>query len=106
MMASRLNGNRLRGGTLCNNRGILIDSHKLKIFELKPEVIDRFKNQVAVLVADMAKLRSRYSDKHYLAHGVTEASRFEPGFVGMPVNFLFQGAENAHPWIHLSCCGR
>src|SRR5689334_1657098 len=97
VMARRLNWNWLRRWALRNHRWIFIDGNELKIFELKSEIIDRFKNQIAVLVANVAKLRGRHADKHHLTHRMTEAGWFEPGFVGMSVNFLFQCAENAHP---------
>ena len=31
--------------------------------------------------------------------GVTVSRRFQPGVVGVPVDFLFQGVKNAHPRV-------
>src|SRR5581483_4201214 len=101
-MGHRLRGNSLRWWTLRDYRRILFHRDELKIFKLEAEIIDSFKDQIAVLVTNMAELGSGHADKHDLANRVTETRRLEPGFEGVSINFLFQGAQNAHPWIDLS----
>src|SRR5437868_9394738 len=104
MMIRGLHRNGLRWRTLRNYGWIFFNGDKLKIFEFEAHVIDGLKDQVAVLISDVTELSRGYADKHHLAHRMAEAGGFEPGFVRMMVNFLFQGAENAHPWVYLGCC--
>src|ERR1051326_990964 len=101
-MGDRLRRNSLRGRALRDYRRILFYGDELKIFKLKAQIIDGFKDQIAVLVADVAELGSGHADKHHLSNCVTKTRWLEPGFEGVSINFLFQGTQDAHPWIYLS----
>ena len=73
---------------------------ELDIAEVESQVVDRFLDQITVLLADIANLRCRNADEDDAILQVTVARRLEPGVVGMTINFLFQGAEYLHPRVN------
>src|SRR5437868_12447001 len=70
MMIRGLHWNRLRWGALRDYRWILFNGNKLEIFKLQIHVIDGFKNQIAVLVADVTEFRGGHTNEHHFAYGV------------------------------------
>ena len=74
---------------LRRNRRILFGGHKAHVVKLQRLQIDRFLNQVAILVADVLELRRRHAHVERAARGVTEAGGLEPGLKRLPDDFLF-----------------
>ena len=73
---------------LRRNRGILLGGHKTHVVELQRLQIDGFLNQVAVLVADVLKLRRRHAHVERAARGVAVARGLEPGLEGLANHLL------------------
>src|SRR5277367_6658811 len=80
-------------------RGVVLGGDEFYIFVAEAEIVEGFLNQVSVFVADVAELGGWNTDEQNLIAGVAVASGLEPGVVGVPVDFLFQGVENARPGI-------
>src|SRR5580658_1217441 len=80
-------------------RGIVFGGHEFHILVSEPEVVDRFLNQICVFVSDMTELGGWYAHEKNSVAGVAIPRRLQPGVVGMPVDFLFQGVEDAHPRV-------
>ena len=61
------------------SRRIFFGSDELYVVKIKRLRIDRFLNQVAVLVADVLKFFGRNTNKKYAAIGMAETGRLQPG---------------------------
>ena len=85
-------------------RGIVFGRHELHVVESETQIVDRFLDEVSVLVAGVAKLHGRNADEENASAGVAVASGFEPGVVGMAVDFLFQRIEDARPRVRGESC--
>src|SRR5581483_3896063 len=88
-------------------RRIVLRRHEFDILVFQAEIVDRFLDQIGVLVSNMLKLRRRHSDEQNGPVGVTVSGGFKPSVVGMAVNFLFECVENSDPRIgSKSSCAR
>ena len=74
--------------------------HKLDVLELEAQVLDGLADQVAILLADVAEVGVGDTCTNSVGPcRMAEAGGFEPGFVGVPVDFLFQRIQYEHPRI-------
>jgi len=80
-------------------RRIVLGGHEFHILVAEAEIVERFLNEIGILVADVAELGGGDADEQDFIAGVAVAGRLEPGVVGVPVNFLFQSVKNARPGI-------
>ena len=80
-------------------RGIVFGGNELHIFVSKAENVDGFLNQVSIFVADVTKLGGGDADEEDSVAGMAVAGGFQPGVVGVAVDFLFQSVEDARPGI-------
>jgi hypothetical protein len=80
-------------------RRIVFGGNEFHIFVAEAEIVDRFLNQVGVFVADVAELGGGNAHEQNFVAGVAVAGGLQPGVVGVAVDFLFQGVEDAHPRI-------
>ncbi len=90
---------------LRRNRGVLLGGHKAHVVELQRLQVDGLLNQVAVLVADVLKLRRGHAHIERAAGDVAVARGLEPGLEGLADDLLFEGRENLEPGIEC-CCRR
>src|SRR5215472_1621874 len=84
--------------------GIVIRCDEFDVLIFKPEIIDRFLNEVVVLVADVAEFDGGNSNEEDAAVGVTVAGGLQPRVIGMPVDFLLERVEDANPRIRGKSC--
>ena len=87
-------------------RRIVFGGHELHVVKSQAQIVDRFLNQVGVLVTMNAILNRWYPHEQHSATGVTVACRLEPGVVGMPVDLFFQRIQNSRPRIRGKACAR
>src|SRR5712672_113144 len=80
-------------------RRIILGGNEFHILVSQPENVDRFLNQIPVFVADMTKLSCRNAHEQDSIAGVTVPRWLQPGVVGVAVDFLLQGVEDARPRI-------
>ena len=94
-------GNRPEAAVLAlrRNRGVFLGGHKTDVVQLQRLQVDGLLNQVAVLVADVLKLRRRHAHIERAARDVTVASGFEPGLERLANHLLLQGRENLKPGV-------
>src|SRR5581483_4956048 len=84
--------------------GIVLGRNKFYVFVFEPEIINRFLDEVSVLVANVTELCRGHSNKKNVSVRVTVTGRLQPRVVGMPIDFLFERVENAGPRIGNECC--
>src|SRR3981081_2828909 len=80
-------------------RRIILGGNEFHILVSQPENVDRFLTQIPVFVANMTKLSGRNAHEQDSIAGVTVPRWLQPGVVGVPVDFLLQGVEDAGPRI-------
>ena len=80
-------------------RRIILGGNEFHILVTEPENIDRFLNQIRVLVAYVTELGGRDAHEQNSIAGVTVPRRLQPGVVGVPVDFFLQGVKDARPRI-------
>ncbi len=80
-------------------RRIVLGGDELYVLVLEPQVVDRFLDEVGVLVSYGAELGGGHTNEQYSVAGMTVAGRLQPGVVGMTVDFLFERIEDAHPGV-------
>src|SRR5580700_3104967 len=80
-------------------RRIVLSGNKFHILVSKSEIVERFLNQVRVLIADVSKLSGRDAHKQNFIAGMAVPRRLQPSVVGVPVDFFFQRIKNARPRI-------
>src|ERR1700676_1699397 len=80
-------------------RRIVLVGNEFHILISEPENVDRFLNQIRVLVAYVTELGGRDAHEQNSIAGVAVPRRLQPGVVGVPVDFLLQGVEDARPRI-------
>src|SRR6266851_9948816 len=80
-------------------RWIVFGGNKFHILVSEPEIVDRLLNQIRVFIADVLELGGRNAHEKNLIAGVAVPRRLQPGVVGVPVDFLFQGVKDAHPGV-------
>ena len=78
---------------------IVLGGNKFHIVVSQAEIVDGFLNQISVLVPHMPKLGGGNANEKNSVADVGIACRFQPGIVGMAVDFLFQRIEDARPRI-------
>jgi hypothetical protein len=74
---------------------VIFGSDELHVLIFQAEIVESFLNEVRILIAYVAELRSRHSDEKYSGAGVAVASGFEPGVVGMAVDLFLERIEDA-----------
>ena len=84
---------------LRGNGRIFARRHENDIVEFKRLQIDRFLNQVAVLVADMLKLCRRHTHVKRATRRMTVARGLEPRLIRLADDLFFEGPENLEPGI-------
>ena len=72
---------------------------ELYFVDLKPQIVDRFMDVIAIPVADAFKLRRRHVDNQRSPFHVRKPRRFQPGLKTLPLDLLFQRTEDAHPLV-------
>ncbi len=85
---------------------VVLGSDELYVVEVEAEIVDCFLDEVGIFVASVAELDSRNANEENASAGVAVAGGFEPGVVGVPVNFLFQRVENPSPRVRGESCAR
>src|ERR1700675_2004434 len=80
-------------------RRIVLGGNEFHILISEPENVDRFLNQIRVLVAYVTELGGRDAHEQNSIAGVAVPRWLQPGVVGVPVDFLLQGVEDARPRI-------
>src|SRR5713101_791077 len=80
-------------------RRIVLGGNEFHILVTEPENVNRFLNQICILVAYVTELGGRYAHEQNSIAGVAVPRRLQPGVVGVPVDFLLQGVEDARPRI-------
>ncbi len=85
-------------------RRIILWSHEFHVIEPEAQNVDRFLDQVGVLVARVPELDGRNAHEQHASARVAVARRLQPRVVRVPVDFLFQRIENARPRIRGECC--
>ena len=83
---------------------IVFRSDELHVVEAEAQDVDRFLNQISILVASVTELDRRNADEENASTRVTVTRWFEPGVVRMPVNFLLESIEDARPRIRGESC--
>src|SRR5690349_14597329 len=78
---------------------MLLHGNELNIVKFQVQVLDRFLDQIAVLVSDVFELGRRYLDDQDLAVCVAVARRLEPRLIRVAVDFLFERLEDASPGV-------
>ena len=78
---------------------IVLGRDELNVLISEAEIVDCLLNQVRVLVAFFAIFVARNAHEKYSIADVAITSGFQPGIVGVPIDFLFQRIEDAHPRI-------
>ena len=67
--------------------------------EFQAEVVQRFLDQVRVLVSDVAEFGGGHTHEKDGSTGMTVLGGFQPSVVRMPVDLFFQRIQNAQPRI-------
>src|SRR5882762_927625 len=80
-------------------RRVILGGDKFYVLVVETEVINRFLNQVGVLVSHGAELCGRNAHEKHSLIRMTVAGRFQPGVVGVAINFFFERIEDAHPRV-------
>jgi len=80
-------------------RRVVLGGHEFYILVAEAEIVERFLNEIGILVADVAELGGGDANEQNFVAGVAVAGGLEPGVVGVAVNFLFQGVKDAGPGI-------
>ena len=78
---------------------VVFRGDELHFLEFEAEIVQRFLDQIRVLVSHVAEFRRGHAHEQDRAGGVTVLRGFQPGVVGMAVDLLFQRVENAQPRI-------
>ncbi len=85
---------------------IIVGSDELHVSIIHIEIIQRFLDQVSILVADVAELHRGHTHIHDPITGMAVARGFQPGVVGMTIDFLFERIQDAQPRICTECRSR
>ena len=93
--------NRAKAAVLALRRNgrVLFGRHKADVVKLQRLKVDRFLNQIAVLVADVLELRRGNAHIERAAGRVTVTGRFEPGLKRLPNDLFFQRRKDLEPGI-------
>src|ERR1700733_888183 len=78
---------------------IFVRGHEDHVVKLEALQIDRFLNQVAILVADMLKLGGGNTHVKRASRCMTVTCGLEPRLIGLADDFFLEGPENLKPWI-------
>ena len=97
----RMGRNRSKAAVLALrwDRGIFFGCDKAHIVELQRLKIDGFLNQIAVLVANVLKLRRGHAHVERAARRVAVARWLEPGLEGLADHLFLESSENLKPGI-------
>ena len=74
-------------------RRVIFRGDELNILIIHVQVVERFLDQVGVLVLDMPEVGRGNADVHDAVTGMRIAGGLQPGIVRVPVDFFFR----AHP---------
>src|SRR6202140_4028040 len=80
-------------------RRIVLGGNEFHILITEPENVNRFLKQIRVRGAYVTELGGRDAHEQNSIAGVAVPRRLQPGVVGVPVDFLLQGVEDARPRI-------
>src|ERR1700687_2600730 len=80
-------------------RRIALGGNEFHILVSEPEIVHRFLNQICVFVAYVTELGGWTPHEQNSCAAVAVPRWLQPGVVGVPVDFLFQGVKDAHPGI-------
>jgi hypothetical protein len=97
-----MGGNRPEAAILAlrRNRGILLGGDKTDVVQLQIQLLDGLLNQVAILVAQVLKLRRGHAHIQRAPHYVAVSSGFEPGLERLADYLLLQSCENLKPRVY------
>ncbi len=68
---------------------IVFRRHELHVVKFQAQVVNRFLDQVRILVTGVAELRRGHTYEQDSAAGVTVTCRFQPCVIGVPVDLFF-----------------
>src|ERR1700675_964595 len=80
-------------------RRIVLGGNEFHILVTEPENVNRFLNQIRIFVAYVTELGGRNTHEQNSIAGVAITRRLQPSVIGVPVDFLLQGVEDARPRI-------
>src|SRR4029077_14025326 len=87
----------------CGGGGV-VRCYELYVLVFEPEIVDRFLNQIGILVTHVTELHGGHPDEQNASVRVTEAGGFQPGVVGMPIDLLLERVEDPDPGIMRQAC--
>src|SRR4030095_3043457 len=87
----------------CSSR-VVVRCYELHVLIFESEIVNRFLDQIGVLVSYMTKLHGRHTNEQNASVSMTEAGGLQPGVVGMPIDFFLERVEDANPGIMRKAC--